>query len=62
MSVRPSVRRSVGPSARPSVRPVLFSNDEKRHFPCSDDDEISHGERQSRGQYKNEIKMIEISQ
>ena len=52
-SVRPSVRRSVGPS----VGPVLFSNDEKRHVPCSDVDEILHGPRESRGQFKNDIKM-----
>ena len=30
---------------------MLFSNDEKRHVPCSDDDEISHGLRESQGQF-----------
>ena len=30
-------------SVRRSVCPVLFSNDEKRHLPCSDDDEIRYG-------------------
>ena len=39
-SVRASVGPSVGPSVRPSVCPVLFSNDEKRPFRCTDDDEI----------------------
>ena len=30
----------VRPSVRMSVRLMLFSNEEKRHFPCFDDDEI----------------------
>ena len=56
----PSVGPSVRPSVGPSVCPVLFSNDEKRHFPCSNDDEISYGARESRGQYNNDIKIIKI--
>ena len=44
-------------SVCPSVRPVLFSNDEKRHVPCSDDNEISNGRRESRGQFKSDIRM-----
>ena len=43
-------------SVYPSVRPVLFSNDEKRHFLYSDDDE-SKSSRDSQGQYKNDIEM-----
>ena len=34
---------SVCPSVRPSVCLMLFSNDEKRHVPCSNEDEISYG-------------------
>jgi len=45
------------PSVGPSVCPVLFSNDEKRPFRCSDDDEIWHAPRDSQGQFKNDIKM-----
>ena len=48
---------SVGPSFPQSVCPVLFSNDEKRHFLCSDDNEIWHGPRDSQGQFKKDIKM-----
>ena len=59
ISIRGRVRRSVCPSVRP-VLFVLFSIGEKRHFPCSDDYEISHGERESRRQCENEIKMIKI--
>ena len=44
------VRRSVSRSVRWSVGPVLFSNDEKHHFLCSDDNEIRHGPRDSQGQ------------
>ena len=43
--------RSVRLSVRPSVRPPLFSNDEKRHFPFSDDNKIRQGPRESRGQF-----------
>ena len=40
MRRRISIRGRVRPSFRPSVLPVLFSNDEKRHFLYSDDYEI----------------------
>ena len=43
-------------SVRRSVHLVLFLNDEKRPFLCSDDDEILHGPRESQGQFKNDIK------
>ena len=49
--------RSVRLSVCPSVRPLLFSNDEKRHFPFSDDNEIRQGPRESQGQLKNDIRM-----
>ena len=55
MRLRISIRGRVRPSVRPSVGPVLFSNDEKRHFLCSNDDEIQHGPRESQGQFKNDI-------
>ena len=54
-----SVRLSVGPSfpsVGPSVHPVSIWNDEKRHFLCSDDDDIRHWLRDSQGQLKNDIK------
>ena len=38
---RPSVRLSVRPSVHPSVCPVLFSNDVKRHFQSSDDNDTT---------------------
>ena len=57
ISIRGHVRPSIHPSVRPSVCPVLFSNDEKRPFRCSDDDEIWHAPRDSQGQFKNDIKM-----
>ena len=36
---------------------MIVSNTEKRHFLCSDDDELSRGPRESQGQFKNYIKM-----
>ena len=36
---------------------MLFLNDEKRHFLCSDDDENWHGPRDSQGQFINDIKL-----
>ena len=47
MRPRISIRGRVHPSVRRSVRrldgPVLFLNDEKRHFWCSDDIQTQHG-------------------
>ena len=40
-----------------SVCPMLFSNNKKRHFLCSDDDEIWHEPRDSQGQFMNDIKI-----
>ena len=50
-------RRSCS-SVRPSVGSIIFSNNEKRHSLCSDDDEIRHGPRDSQGQFQNDIKML----
>ena len=58
MRLRISIRGCVRPSVRPSVRPVLFSNYEKRHVPCSDDEDISHGLRESQAQFKYDIRML----
>ena len=58
ISIRGLVRRSVRPPAGPSVSPVLFSNDKKRHVQCPDDDEISHGVKESQGKFKTNIRML----
>ena len=55
MRVRISVRARVRLSVRPSVH-LSDSIDEKRHFPCSDEDEIRHGPT-SVGQFIYDIKM-----
>ena len=36
---------------------MLFPNDEKRHFLCSDDDVIWHGPKDIQGEFINDIKM-----
>ena len=53
----PSIGQSISPSVCLFVYPVLFSNDEKHHVLYSNDDEISHGPRESWRQFKNDIKM-----
>ena len=57
MRLRISVRGRVRPSVRPSSGPLLFSNDENRHFLNSDDDETWRGPRDSQGQFIINIKM-----
>ena len=51
LSVHPSVRLSVGQS------PVIFKR-LKTSLPCSDDDEIRQGPRESQGQFTNDIRML----
>ena len=58
MRLRISKRGHVHPSIGLLVRlsRVIFEQ-QKRHFLCSDDDEIWHGPRDSQGQFINDIKM-----